>query len=76
MPQPVLTVWAVPSADRAAIRAWIGMTAMPAMCAWVQAAEQAPQTWKDEKQGAAWNWTGQAAGREPIRPQGTAKRHA
>jgi hypothetical protein len=57
-------VWAVPSADRAAIRAWIDITAMPAMCAWVQAAEQAPQTWRDAEHGAGWNWTGQAAGRE------------
>jgi hypothetical protein len=42
MLQPVLTVWAVPSADRAAIRAWIGATAMASMRAWLQAAEAAP----------------------------------
>src|SRR5690349_18525887 len=56
MPQPVLTVWAVPSADRAAIRAWIGATAMASMRAWLQAAEAAPQTWRDAEHNAAWHW--------------------
>jgi hypothetical protein len=42
MLQPVLTVWGVGSAVRAAIRAWIGATAMASMRVWLQAAEAAP----------------------------------
>jgi hypothetical protein len=62
MPQPVLTVWAVPSADRAAIRAWIGATAMASMRAWLQAAEAAPQTWRDAEHNAAWHWPATGGG--------------
>lgn len=68
IPQPVLTVWAVPSADRAGIRAWADVTAMPAMRAWVRAAEQATPTWRDAQHAVAWNWTGQTAARENGRP--------
>jgi hypothetical protein len=65
MPQPVLTVWAVPSADRAAIRQWIGTTAMASIRAWLQAAEAAPQTWEDAEHMATWHWPG--AGRTAAR---------
>ena len=61
MPQPVLTVWAVPSGERAAIRAWIGATAMAAMRAWLEAAEAAPETWRDAEHHAGWHWTAAAA---------------
>ena len=52
MPQPVLTVWAVPSPDRAAIRAWISATAVTSMRAWLQAAGTAPRTWRDAEHNA------------------------
>jgi hypothetical protein len=68
MPQPVLTVWAVPPADRAGIRAWADVTAMPAMRTWVRAAEQATPTWRDARHAVAWNWTEQTAARENGRP--------
>jgi len=60
MPQPVLTVWAVPSPDRAAIRAWISATAMTSTRAWLQAAGTSPQTWRDAEHNTAWNWHGMA----------------
>src|SRR5580658_1875185 len=47
VPQPVMTVRALPSADRAAIRAWIDATVMDSLRAWPRAAETAPQTWRD-----------------------------
>jgi hypothetical protein len=56
MPQPVLTVWAVPSADRAAIRRWIDATAMDSLRAWLRAAETAPQTWRDATHDTTWDW--------------------
>jgi hypothetical protein len=64
MPQPVLTVWAVPSADRAAIRAWIGTTAMASMRAWLQAAQAAPETWRDAEHIATWYWQGETGSKE------------
>ena len=67
MPQPVLTVWAAPSTDRAAIRAWTGATAMASMRTWLQAAETAPQTWRDTEHNAAWNWPA-GGGRTAVQP--------
>ena len=52
MPQPVLTVWAVPSPDRAAIRARISATAVTSMRAWLQAAGTAPRIWRDAEHNA------------------------
>lgn len=65
IPQPVLTVWAVPSADRAAIRQWLGTTALASMRAWLQAAGAAPPTWRDAEHMATWHWPG--AGRTAAR---------
>jgi len=85
MPQPVLTVWAVPSPDRAAIRAWISATAVTSMRAWLQAAGTAPRTWRDAEHNAGTahqdaalyreTVTGTALGRpRPALPTGAAVR--
>ena len=54
--QPVLTVWAVPSTDRGAIRAWAELTAAPSMQAWLKALAAASETWRDREHGAVWEW--------------------
>jgi hypothetical protein len=56
MPQPVLTVWAVPSEDRAAIRRWIEETAAPQAGRWLLALESRSPTWRDTRQSQAWSW--------------------
>ncbi len=62
MPQPVMTVWAVPSRDRAAVRAWIDAVAMPEMQAWVRFLHSAHETWLGSDHMTVWRWRGDSDG--------------
>ena len=56
MPQPGLTVWAVPSANRAAIRQWINQTVAPQATRWLLALESRSPVWRDTRHWKTWNW--------------------
>jgi hypothetical protein len=56
MPQPVLTVWAVPSANRAAIHQWINQTVAPQAAGWLLALESRSPIWRDTRHSRTWNW--------------------
>jgi len=56
MPQPLLTVWAVPSQNRAAIRQWTQQTVAPEASGWLLALESRSPTWRDTPHSKAWNW--------------------
>ena len=56
MPQPILTVWAVPSANRAAIRQWIQQAVAPQATRWLLALESRSPTWRDTRQSKTWTW--------------------
>jgi hypothetical protein len=57
MPQPVLTVWALPSARRAAVRRWIKQTVEPEASQWLRALDTRGQVWRDTSHSVAWSWT-------------------
>jgi hypothetical protein len=56
MAQPVLTVWAVPSGNRAAIRQWINQAVAPEATRWLLALESRSPTCRDTRHSKTWNW--------------------
>ncbi len=56
-PQPVLTVWAVPSENRSHIRKWIHEVVAPDASAWLSAIETQTETWRDSEHSRAWRWS-------------------
>lgn len=56
-PQPVLTVWGVPSADRSRIRQWITEEVAPEAAHWLSGIETATETWRDSEHSRTWNWS-------------------
>lgn len=57
MPQPVLTVWAVPSEHRMAVRRWIKQTVAPEASDWLGALGTRSPVWQDMPHSVAWNWS-------------------
>lgn len=54
MRQPVLTVFAVPSDERAAVRDWVDSTAGREVSAWLEAIEAQSPVWLDAKHHRVW----------------------
>ncbi len=56
MPQPVLTVFSVPSDKRASVRAWVEAVVAPQAHAWLGALETQYPTWLDARHQKTWTW--------------------
>lgn len=56
MPQPILTVAAVPSEHRAKIRNWIKTVVEPEARCWLSALDLRTATWRDSKHLKRWTW--------------------
>jgi hypothetical protein len=57
VPQPVLTVWAVPSSDRAAVRRWIQQTVALEAGEWLRALDTRSPVWRDAHNSVTWSYT-------------------
>jgi hypothetical protein len=57
LPQPVITVWAVPSEFREQIRGWIRDVVSPSAALWLSSLDAQPDTWRYSEQSKAWQWT-------------------
>lgn len=56
MPQPILTIAAVPSPLRSEINDWIIETVAPDAQTWLSALTTRSQTWLDSKHQKGWAW--------------------
>ena len=57
MPQPGLTIVAVPSQYRQAVRAWIETQVAPAAKRWLAGLDTNSPTWLDDPHVMTWTWT-------------------
>jgi hypothetical protein len=57
LPQPVLTIWAVPSKHRAAIHRWTEKTVAPQAHDWLRSLGERSPVWRDTEHMQAWRWT-------------------
>lgn len=57
LPQPVLTLWAVPSAERAAVRRWMQDTVAPQAADWLRALDTRSPVWRDTRHSVTWSYT-------------------
>jgi hypothetical protein len=55
--QPVLTIWAVPSNERVAIRAWIESFAAIEVQQWLADADTGSPTGRDVQHDQTWAWS-------------------
>lgn len=56
MPPAILTVSAVPSANRVAIRNWIANEVEPESRAWMESLASRSATWLDAQHNVCWLW--------------------
>ena len=56
LPQPVLTVWAVPSGQRSVIRGWIDQVVRPEAREWLSGLGTRSPVWRDAQQSVWWRW--------------------
>lgn len=56
VPQPVLTIRAVPSRYREAIRVVLDDSMADAIATWLAGVSQRPETWLSERQYTHWTW--------------------
>jgi hypothetical protein len=56
LPQPVLTVWAVPSENRDSIRRWVQQTVAREAGDWLGALDTRSQVWRDTHHAVTWKW--------------------
>lgn len=58
MEQPVLTLWAVPSTERAHVRDWLRGEVAAAVAHWVSDAARQGPVYLDTRPSATWYWPG------------------